>query len=375
MKRAAIFPVVVSLLVGLLAWAQFAPSDAAELVFPRDGIAGFREIHSGTVDGLWTLDSQGLLGSIPNDSAFSFFVGPTPMATQTASVSSAFRFERSVGYNAARVGIVTSSSIHRSITHLHCVISARDDHMVMRGGRNGSGDLAAITSQRLGRGIRLNVPYKLTLEVDGPNARCLLDDQLVLAATVRDLTNFPSQVQPALFVIEAEARFANLVTGGTSAHTAPQTAGIFGTNLIVNGNAEAGAGSPTGLTVVPVPGWTTVGNFTTIRYTAGGGFPTSQDPGPPDRGNNFFGGGPSSPSASASQGIDVSAGAATIDAGGVTFTLSGYLGGFGDQGDNAALTATFRGASGNSLGAVTLAPVTPRRSWWPDRNGAPDEVR
>ena len=55
---------------------------------------------------------------------------------------------------------------------------------------------------------------------------------------------------------------------------------IFGSNLVVNGDAEHGIGSATGHTVVSVPVWDTVGNFTVVRYDAGGGFPISTDPGP-----------------------------------------------------------------------------------------------
>ncbi len=45
----------------------------------------------------------------------------------------------------------------------------------------------------------------------------------------------------------------------------PASADPFGFNLIVNGNAEAGAGSAGGLTVVPVPGFTTTSNLTVAQ--------------------------------------------------------------------------------------------------------------
>jgi hypothetical protein len=143
-------------------------------------------------------------------------------------------------------------------------------------------------------------------------------------------------------------------------HAAP----VFGSNLIQNSDAEAGAGSPTGLTVVPVPNWTTVGNFTVVPYGIGGGFPSNTDPGPVARGANFFAGGPSNASSSAAQIIDVSMGAASIDLGGVTFNLAGYLGGFAGQDDNAVLTATFVSASNLTLGTASIGPVTQ-----PDRSG------
>jgi hypothetical protein len=137
-------------------------------------------------------------------------------------------------------------------------------------------------------------------------------------------------------------------------------ANVLGQNLIRNGGAEAGKGSSSGFDVVPVPKWNEKGNFTVIKYTAGGGFPTPEDPGPPDRGNKFFAGGPRGLSSSASQVADVSANAREIDDvdTGVTFTLSGYLGGFGGQEDNAKLTARFRGADGSVLAESTIGPVT-----------------
>ncbi len=135
---------------------------------------------------------------------------------------------------------------------------------------------------------------------------------------------------------------------------------VFGPNLIVNGNGEAGGpGSASGNDLIrPIPGWTPTGNFTVVQYGNSSGFPTTTDPGPSDRGSNFFAGGPSNSSSSASQVIDVSAGATSIDAGGVTFNLSAYLGGWESQGDNAVLTATFQDSQGHSLGTATLGPVT-----------------
>jgi hypothetical protein len=135
-------------------------------------------------------------------------------------------------------------------------------------------------------------------------------------------------------------------------------------NLIVNADAESGPGGD-GTVVEPVPGWITSGNFTVIKYSTGGGFPTPSDPGPPNRGENFFGGGPDNASSSATQSIDVSSVAANIDAGKVAFVLSGYLGGFGAQEDNAVLTITLNSATSMALSTASIGPVTPA-----DRNNA-----
>jgi hypothetical protein len=135
------------------------------------------------------------------------------------------------------------------------------------------------------------------------------------------------------------------------------SAQVFNTNLIINGNAEAGPGAPDGGAVASVPGWTTSGAFTVVQYGAPGGYPVMSDPGPPYRGTNFFAGGPSGSSSGASQVIDVSGGAATIDTGGVRCFLAGYLGGFSSQDDYAVLTASFRNASASVLGSVSIGPV------------------
>jgi hypothetical protein len=95
-----------------------------------------------------------------------------------------------------------------------------------------------------------------------------------------------------------------------------------------------------------------------VKYDAPDGFPLSTDPGPPNRGLNFFAGGPLTASSSASQLIDETADAVLIDAGSVTFALSGYLGGFREQQDNAVLSATFLNVSNTVLGMASIGPVT-----------------
>ncbi|HYC79204.1 MAG TPA: hypothetical protein VEI02_16415 [Planctomycetota bacterium] len=129
-------------------------------------------------------------------------------------------------------------------------------------------------------------------------------------------------------------------------------------NLLTNPGAEAGAPSPTGFTVVPVPGWTTTSNATVVPWTIGGGFPVTTDPGPPNRGAAFFAGGPNTASSTFSQSHDVSAFAPLIDAGAAAFVLSGWLGGFATQDDQAVFTATFKSSGGGTLGTASIGPVT-----------------
>ena len=139
-----------------------------------------------------------------------------------------------------------------------------------------------------------------------------------------------------------------------------------GKNLVVNGDAEAAPGTD-GSSVAPdVPGWTRTGDFTAIAYDTrnSGNFPTPDDPGPPDRGRNFFGGGPRAERSGAVQTIDVSDAGTALDGGGVSYTLSAWLGGFRGQDDQVVLTAQFLGADGAVLATAALPVVLDR-----DRGG------
>ncbi len=133
-------------------------------------------------------------------------------------------------------------------------------------------------------------------------------------------------------------------------------AAVISTNLIVNGDAEAGPGG-TGGAVATIPGYTTTGAFTVTQYAAGGGFPNATDPGPAVRGLNFFSGGVSEFS-SASQLVDISAEAAAIDLGSVQFDLSAFLGGFSSQNDNAALVINFLDGFNAVISSASIGPVS-----------------
>jgi hypothetical protein len=131
---------------------------------------------------------------------------------------------------------------------------------------------------------------------------------------------------------------------------------VYGTNAVVNGGAEAGVGTD-GNSVVPIPGWSTTGNMTAVVYGSSGGFLSATDPGPADRGLNFFAGGPSNGLSSISQVLDVSNVAGDIDGGGVNFSLSAWLGGFDGQDDNAVFSVIFQDSSSAVLGSTSLPPV------------------
>ena len=119
----------------------------------------------------------------------------------------------------------------------------------------------------------------------------------------------------------------------------------LGANVIVNPGAESGvAGSGSGN---PPPSWTRTGDFTQILYSTGNGYPTQSSPGPPNRGNAFFGGGYAA-SSTATQTLSIGDLASEIDASKITYDLSGWLGGYENQDDNMKLVATFRSSAGGS---------------------------
>jgi hypothetical protein len=131
-------------------------------------------------------------------------------------------------------------------------------------------------------------------------------------------------------------------------------------NLIVNPGAENGAADPDGSApVTNIPGWTIAGGaFDVIQYqSTSGNYPAVTDPGPANRGNNFFCGGPNDAASTGTQTIDVSKDAARLDTGLIGFVLSGWLGGFADQDDNAALSIQFEDATGKALDKAQIGPV------------------
>jgi len=133
---------------------------------------------------------------------------------------------------------------------------------------------------------------------------------------------------------------------------------VFGSNLIVNGNAESAAAQLLNADFsADIPSWVRSANFTTDGY----GLPDADldftTPGPPDEGKQYFYGGPSNPASSAYQDIDISQSASIIDAGVVKYSLIGWLGGYSSQNDNAVLTVQFMNWGGTVLGTVTLGPV------------------
>ena len=135
----------------------------------------------------------------------------------------------------------------------------------------------------------------------------------------------------------------------------------FGVNLIENPNAEDGVGSDNGMQV-DVPGWMQDDYFTVVEYGTvipSGAFPDFDDPGPADRGKNFFAGGETYLPTSAYQIIDIPpAHIVEIDKGTVGYELSGYLGGYFTKPDQATLIVSFQDSSGGEISSAKIGPVT-----------------
>ena len=129
-----------------------------------------------------------------------------------------------------------------------------------------------------------------------------------------------------------------------AAACASQAAVIYDSNLVVNGNAEAG-----------VAGWNGYDGynpFQSVDYGSNWVLPTQ--PGPQDRGTKMFAG----------LG-EYAVGWQTLDFGtaapqGSSYSLSGWLGGWTSQGDNALFYVQFLDEFDNLVGNAAIGPVTPQ---------------
>lgn len=164
------------------------------------------------------------------------------------------------------------------------------------------------------------------------------------------------QIRTYLCVLTTVAATAVLLAPGSasaaSSHTSP--------NLIRNPGAEQTGQVPTDDgSKVPITDWT-VGkkqHFTAVPYGADG-FPLKSDPGPKSRGNNFFAGGPNGRINIATQRDSLSGYTGWIKSGKATFALSGWLGGYEDQGDNVVLSISWTNSKGARVGGASIGPVT-----------------
>jgi hypothetical protein len=196
--------------------------------------------------------------------------------------------------------------------------------------------------------------------------------RLLAGVTRPRVVRFPERMQMG-YVLRGAARAFLAVIGSTvfaslgllnspalaaTTATTAMACTICGHNLISNPGAEASPGTQSD-SVVHVPGWKLAqGSFTAASYAWGGGDLSATTPGPPNRGKNYFYGGPDAAVSVGTQTLLLAAGATQISTGKVTATLGAWLGGYVDQGDDAALTVSFQGANDQVLKALTIGPVT-----------------
>jgi uncharacterized protein (TIGR03437 family) len=133
---------------------------------------------------------------------------------------------------------------------------------------------------------------------------------------------------------------------------------VLNTNLIVNGNAEAGPASPDGKTVVSsIPSWTRGTGMMNVLPYGLTGYVLLTDPAPPDHGFNYFSNDLGTP-ATAMQTINVASGSSMFAAGNIKFTAAAYLGSIAKVDAHSQVAVAFQNASGQNIGTTTLGPAS-----------------
>jgi hypothetical protein len=131
---------------------------------------------------------------------------------------------------------------------------------------------------------------------------------------------------------------------------------VCGHNLISNPGAELGQGTNDDSVIKVIPGWAHSGGFTVAQYAWSGGDLSPTTPGPKNRGKNYFYGGPSSARSTGTQLIEIPR--HEVPAAGLDFVLSGWLGGYDSQGDNATLYVSFQNGAGQKIAFKNATGVT-----------------
>lgn len=124
-------------------------------------------------------------------------------------------------------------------------------------------------------------------------------------------------------------------------------------NLIVNGDAEAGYCTTDWTAATTMPGWTVEsGSPDVVCYSAG----SFAHPAAPLPGKAFFAPG-NQGDGSISQTEDVSSAATAIDGGGISYNLSGWLGGWTTYAGYVQVSLRFQNATGQQLGSTANLPT------------------
>jgi uncharacterized protein (TIGR03437 family) len=236
------------------------------------------------------------------------------------------------------------------------------------GGYGGDGDNATMTvafEDTTGKQLS-----SVTLGTVGPNDRAAQENGLYLRRQIGQVPAGTRTVAVTLNMLwvngDSNEAYADNLSLILNAAATPQS--LLGVNLIVNPGADASPGygeSSTTDVSTDLPGWVRSAYLTADSYQDQGGDLYQYTGGPADAGSNYFYGGvdvseDSSGNplpATAFQDIDVSSAGSLIDAGNVTYALSGWLGGYSSQDDQAQLTVQFENWTGTVLGTATLGPI------------------
>jgi len=178
-----------------------------------------------------------------------------------------------------------------------------------------------------------------TVSSVNPNGQMTLDHAGKSAGVVWD----PSEALP---VVQSFVALSGASSSGGSGPFCPTVAGArnltvlalpLNANLVRNSGSEEGPCSTDGYAVLPIPGWTPTGNVT--AYVYGGEVPVSESTAIGGGRSHFYGG--YGAYSDATQYVDVSPLALSIDSGSLTADLSAYMGGYQSQGDNGKVVAAF----------------------------------
>ena len=127
----------------------------------------------------------------------------------------------------------------------------------------------------------------------------------------------------------------------------------LGVNLIFNGDGEFERGMTPGIDA-SVPGWVDNEGMTTWIYNVPTYLQTT-DPGPANRGSNYFGGGTGD--STMYQEIYLTGIEAEIGWGNISYSLTAFLGGYSSQNDRMEVLVEFFDSSGNLLLSGGIGPV------------------
>lgn len=137
----------------------------------------------------------------------------------------------------------------------------------------------------------------------------------------------------------------------------------YGTNLLKNPGAEAGAASSNGYATVSIPGWVTYYTPTVVRYGTPGGFPSRAQGSAISGGRNFFAAGLEADHYTCGvteQWVHLTGRNAAIDSGHVKIVISAYVATFANQSDDAIVGAVAyrKNDYQSGISDVNSAPVT-----------------